>query len=144
MCYFFLSKVFIQSLVLGNCRIFEFLDLVGEFGDMFGGDEIGLFCLQCVLVDGEEVFLEVRIIIVESLFELIIEEFVIVVEKYRVVDEDGNVIEEIQKIIEDGNEVMEDREKLLQDFFVNDKGVLDFFISDKDGIVENGVEEIEI
>lgn len=100
--------------------------------------------LQRASVDGEEVFTEVKTTRVESSPEPIIEESVIVVEKHRVVDEDGNVIEETQKIIEDGNEVTEDREKLLQDFFANDKGVLDFLASDKDGTVENGAEETEI
>ena len=138
------SKVSTQSSAPVNRRISEFLDSVGESDDMFGGDEIGSPRLQRASVDGEEVFSEVRTITVESSPEPIIEESVIVVEKHRVVDEDGNVIEETQKIIEDGNEVTEDREKLLQDFFANDKGVLDFLTSDKDGTVENGAEETEI
>lgn len=138
------AKVYTQSSAPDNRRISEFLDSVGESDDMFGGDDFGSPRLQRASVDGEEVFTEIRTTRVESSPEPIIEESVIVVEKHRVVDEDGNVIEETQKIIEDGNEVTEDREKLLQDFFANDKGVLDFLASDKDGTVENGAEETEI
>lgn len=89
--------------------------MVGEIDVMFG-DEFGFqfLCVEYKFVfDGDEVFFEIRIVKMKSMFELIMEEFVIVVEKYRVVDEDGNVIEESYKIIEDGKEVIEDREKLL-------------------------------
>lgn len=132
-----------ESSAPGHRRISEFLDTAGETDDMFGGDDAGSHSPRTDpknQADGDEVFTEAR----RSSPEPITEESVIVVEKHRVVDEDGNVIEESHKIIEDGNEVTEDREKLLQDFFGNDKGVLEFFANDANKAVENRDEETEI
>ena len=130
----------------GHRHISEFLASAGETDDMFG-DDAGTHSPRSdrkTSSDGDDVFAEVRTVKIESSPEPITVESVIVVEKHRVVDEDGNVIEESHKIIEDGNEVTEDREKLLQDFFANDKGVLEFFANDANKAVENGAEETEI
>lgn len=130
----------------GNRRISEFLASAGETDDMFG-DDAGSHSPRSdhkSQSDGDEVFTEVRTVRIESSPEPITEESVIVVEKHRVVDEDGNVIEESHKVIEDGKEITEDNEKLLQDFFGNDKGVLEFFASDANKAVENGADETEI
>lgn len=131
----------------GNRKISEFLDAAGDTDDMFGGDDGSQTprgSLKPLLDDVDEVFTQVRTVKVESSSEPIEEESVIVLEKHRVVDEDGNVIEESHRIIEDGNEVTEDREKMLQDFFGNEKGVLEFFANDANKAVENGAEETEI
>lgn len=140
------TKVSTQSSAPGQRRISEFLDAAGETDAMFGDDGGSPRLPRASQSDGEEVFTaDVKTIKIDTSPEPIIEETVIVVEKHRVVDEDGNVIEETHKIIEDGDEVTEDRQKLLQDFFANDKGVLDFLSSDKDTTVENGgAEETEI
>ena len=129
----------------GNRRISEFLDAVGETDSMFKLEDDGGSPRLPLLSDrDEEVFNDEG----KNSPEPIDEESVIVVEKHRVVDEDGNVIEESHKVMQDGNEISkEDTEKLLQDFFSNDKGVLDF-LSDEtaQAAVENGgdTEETEI
>ena len=141
------DKVSAVSSAPGHRRISEFLDAAGETDDMFGGDDntgSPRLATRASQSDGEDVFTEVKTVKIVSSPEPITEESVIVVEKHRVVDEDGNVLEESHKVIEDGNELeTEDREKLLQDFFGNDKGVLDFFSSDANP-TENGAEETEI
>ena len=125
----------------GQRRISEFLDSAGTTDDMFGGEDDGGSPLMPGLSIRDEVFGDEQ-----NSAEPITEETVIVVEKHQVVDEDGNVIEESHKVVQDGEEVSkEDTEKLLQDFFSNDKGVLDFLAPDN-GAVENGgnTEETEI
>jgi len=125
-------------------RISEFLDSAGETDVMFSGEDDFGSLPRSSLSDRDEVFNDVR----KSSPEPITEETVIVVEKHRVVDEDGNLIEESEKVVQDGNELSnEDTQKLLQDFFENDKGVLDFLASDEaPKAVENGAgaEETEI
>lgn len=123
----------------GHRRISEFLDTAGEMDDMFRAEDDGSSPRTPRWSERDDVFPD------ENGAEPITEESVIVVEKHRLVDEDGNLIEETHKIMQDGNEVSEkDTEKLLQDFFSNDKGVLDFLASEK--VVENGegTEETEI
>lgn len=125
-----------------NRRISEFLESAGETDDMFIAEDDSSSPRTARLSERDDVFAE------ENGAEPMIEESVIVVEKHRVVDEDGNVIEESHKIVQDGTEVSkEDTEKLLQDFFSNDKGVLDFLAPENAAtVVENGgdTEETEI
>ena len=129
----------------GQRRISEFLDSAGETDSMFRLEDDGGSPRLPRLSDRDEEVFDVE---GKNSPEPIDEESVIVVEKHRVVDEDGNVIEESHKVMQDGNEMSkEDTEKLLQDFFSNDKGVLDF-LSDEttQAAVENGgeTEETEI
>ena len=126
----------------GHRRISEFLDTAGEMDDMFRAEDDSSSPRTPRFSGRDEVFTD------ENGAEPITEESVIVVEKHRLVDEEGNLIGETHKIMQDGNEVAEeDREKLLQDFFSNDKGVLDFLASENAAkVVENGkgTEETEI
>lgn len=126
----------------GHRRISEFLDTAGEMDDMFKGEDDSSSPRTPRFSERDEVFTD------ENGPEPITEESVIVVEKHRLVDEEGNLIGETHKIMQDGNEVAEeDTEKLLQDFFSNDKGVLDFLASENAAkVVENGkgTEETEI
>lgn len=123
-------------------RISEFLDTAGGLDDMFAGDDGGSPRLaRSSQSDRDEVFAEEG----KGSPDPMTEETVVAMEKHKVVDEDGNAIEESQG----GNEIStEDTEKLLQDFFGNDKGVLDFLGSSSDApaAVENGgdTEETEI
>ena len=116
----------------GHRHISEFLDSAGEMDAMFTmEDDVGSPRSPRLSDRDEEVFNDEG----KNSPEPIEEESVIPVEKQRVVDEDGN---EISK---------EDTEKLLQDFFSNDKGVLDFLSDDPTQTgVENGgeTEETEI
>ena len=118
----------------GRRRISEYLDAAGETDCMFedgGSPRISGLEAQ----NGDEVFGEAK----RSSPEPLTEECDIVEEKkHKVVDEDANV--------QDGNEISkEDTEKLLQDFFGNDKGVLNFLSDDAPAKVENGnTEETEI
>lgn len=126
----------------GHRRISEFLDTAGEMDDMFRAEDDSSSPRTPRFSERDEVFTD------ENGAEPITEESVIVVEKHRLVDEEGNLIGETHKIMQDGNEVAEeDTEKLLQDFFSNDKGVLDFLASENAAkVVENGkgTEETEI
>ena len=134
-----LEEVPVDASDSGHRRISEFLDTAGEMDDMFRAEDDGSSPRTPRWSERDDVFPD------ENGAEPITEESVIVVEKHRLVDEDGNLIEETHKIMQDGNEVSEkDTEKLLQDFFSNDKGVLDFLASEK--VVENGegTEETEI
>ena len=118
----------------GRRRISEYLDAAGETDCMFedgGSPRISGVEAQ----NGDEVFGEAK----RSSPEPSTEECDIVEEKkHKVVDEDANA--------QDGNEISkEDTEKLLQDFFGNDKGVLNFLSDDAPAKVENGnTEETEI
>ena len=118
-------------------RISEYLDSAGNM-DVFGGDDDGdspRMPRTSLSSDKDEVFINAK----RSSPEPILEESVVSEEKHRGVDKDGN---------KDGNEVSkEDTDKLLQDFFGNDKGVLNFLSSeDAPKTVENGAdaEETEI